>query len=275
MKSQYIYILSFILLVACQVNPEKNNQINITVFNAYPQNVAYSYLYICDSLTKQYQIENPTGSNDLLFTKKGSNLESNSDSCKHVPTNPLFDKITFNYEYDSFRREILTQSIFIGHVFLTDTQDVKDMLSIKTNLNKTAPAFIYCQSRNTSDYYDLIALVNNNPVLKISNTDIDRIEIQESYSVLNELSKFTDENLEGHDYTISFKLNSSLINKFKIIKNDTLSKLFAQVNFYNKIYPVELNIEVFKKTQEIQLPDLFNKEDIEEIKQQYSGLIKK
>jgi len=275
MKSPYIYILSIILLVACQVNPAKENQINITVYNAYPQNVAYSYLYICDSLTKQYQIDNPTGANDLLLIKNGSNLESNSDNYKQVQANPLFDKITFNYEYDSFRREILTQSIFIGHVFVTDTQNVKDMLTINTNLKKTAPDFIYSQSRNASDYYDLIALVNNNPVLKISNTDIDRIEIQESYSVLNELSKFTSEDLEEHDYTISFKLNSSLINHLKTIKNDTLSKLFAQVNFYNKTYPVELNIDLLKKTQEIQLADIFNKEQIEEIKKQYSVLIKK
>jgi hypothetical protein len=275
MKSPYIYILSIILLVACQVNPEKDDQINITVYNAYPQNIAYSYLYICDSLTKQYQIENPTGANQLLLIKDGSNSESNPDSYKQVQTNPLFDKITFNYEYDSFRREILTQSIFIGHVFLTDTQDVKNMLTIKTNLKKTPPAFIYSQSRNATDYYDLIALVNNNPVLKISNTDIDRIEIQESYSILNKLSEFTGENLEGHDYTISFKLNSSLINKLKIIKSDTLSKLYVQVNFFNKIYPVELNVEVFKKAQEIQLVEIFNKEDIEEIKKQYSDLIKK
>ncbi|HSY62753.1 MAG TPA: hypothetical protein VK796_12805, partial [Cytophaga sp.] len=68
--------------------------------------------------------------------------------------------------------------------------------------------------------------------------------------------------------------NNSFIKQIEESKNDLTSKLFTVVDFYNKTYTEELDIDTLKKTKEIKLSNIFNKEEIEGIKEQYSYLIK-
>ncbi len=275
MKRQCIYILSIVLLVACRPGSENNTEINITAYNAYTQNVAFSYLLICDSLTRQHQNKNPIDTNNLSLSDKVAILypESHSNYYHNTQTNPLLSKIFFYFDYDSVRNAYLTESVIIGQVLPEDTQEVKDILTMKITTKKSPPMFIYHQVSNDSIYYDLIALVNNKPILKISNKDIDRIEIQKANTITNLLSVFTGDNSEETHFNISFKLNSSFIAQISAIKSDSMSKLFAPVNFYNKVYSVGIDIDKLKKSQEIKLIDIFTEKEIEEIKKQYSNLI--
>jgi hypothetical protein len=263
------------LIVACQSQSEKNAHINITAFNAYTQYAAFDYLYICDSLTRQHQNEKPVDTKNALFIDGSSiNVERHSNIYRDTKENPLLSKISFNVAYDAFHRPHLTESVFIGNVLAVDTQEVKDLLQIKFASKKAPPIFMYHQTSYDSSYYDLIALVNNTPALKISNKDIDKIEIQRVHSITEQLAVLTGERSEEIGFTISFKLNNSFIKQIEAIKSDSTLKLFIVVDFYNKTYAAELDIDELKKSQEIKLPNIFNKKEIEEIKEQYSGLIK-
>jgi hypothetical protein len=77
-------------------NLKKNNQINITVSEAFTQSGVFEYVFICDSLQKKYQDTIQVDPGKSLFMDS-SNIKpkSHSNFYHDVQKNLLLSKISF------------------------------------------------------------------------------------------------------------------------------------------------------------------------------------